>query len=94
MRGELLLAGERLSLALQHRQASGPVGAAFTAVARGVERNDRRVVENALAAAQAAVLQYRGVGGADEAADPDLEALTLTLDRVAALATPTKDPQP
>jgi len=64
------------------------LGAVFNDVlTERVERNDRVAVERGVGEARAAIQRYRDLAGGDNAVDPDLEAMTLTLDQVAALAT-------
>ena len=86
MRTALLFAKEQSSLALTRSEGSG-VAAAFGALTERVERNDRVAVERGVGEARAAIQRYRDLAGGDNAVDPDLEAMTLTLDQVAALAT-------
>jgi hypothetical protein len=80
-------------LAFVSQQSARAITPSVAALIRGIEHNDLRMVEQGLAGARAAVDRYRNTRGAQGAADPDLEALTLTLDRVAALATPAQDAQ-
>jgi hypothetical protein len=93
VRSALAFASQQSALAFRGSDASASIAASFAALIRGIARNDRRTVEAGLATARAAVAHYGETAGARQA-DPDLEALTLTLDRVAAVATPAQDPQP
>ena len=92
MRTALLFAKEQSSLALTRSDGSG-VAAAFGALTQRVERNDRVAVERGVSDARAAIQRYRDLAGGDNAVNPDLEAMTLTLDQVAALATASPLPQ-
>lgn len=87
IRLELLFAGERSMLALQRRAERDGVVQTLQTLAERIDANDSRGVERALAAARAALARYQTLAGEDPAALPDLEALMLTLDQVAALAT-------
>ncbi len=91
MRIALLFAGEHSTAALQSGGAS-QVAAAFASLARAAERNDRLGVERGIASARTAIRQYR-TARPDHAADPDLEAMTLTLDQVAMRATVSLSPE-
>jgi hypothetical protein len=86
MRVSLLFAQEQSSLVLTGSEG-GAVAAAFGALTQRVERNDRVAVERGVGDARAAIRRYRDLTGGDNAVNPDLEAMTLTLDQVAALAT-------
>ena len=92
MRVSLLFAQEQSSLVLT-RSEGGAVAAAFGALTQRVERNDRVAVERGVSDARAAIQRYRDLAGGDNAVNPDLEAMTLTLDQVAALATASLSPQ-
>ena len=92
MRTALLFAQEQSGLVLSRREGGG-VAAALGALAQRVERNDRGAVERGVGEARAAVQRYRDLAGGNHAVDPDLEAMNLTLDQVAALATPSPSPQ-
>ena len=96
MRVALLFAQDQTTLVLQGSEGSG-VAAALVALTQRVERNDRAGVERGVASARTAMQRYRDLAAGDNAADPDLEALSLTLDQVAFLATTTRanqEPQP
>jgi hypothetical protein len=95
MRVSLVFAQEQSSLVLTRSEGRG-VAAAFGALTQRVERNDRVAVERGVGDARAAIQRYRDLAGGDNAADPSLEAMTLTLDQVAALATGSlsQEPQP
>jgi hypothetical protein len=90
MRVALLFAGEQSVLALDNREARGPVALALVSLARQVERNDRTAVERGVTAARAAVEHYRELARNDTAVDPDLETMSLTLDQAAQLASRTQ----
>ena len=92
MRTALLFAKEQSSLALSRSEGSS-VAAAFGALTQRVERNDRVAVERGVGEARAAIQRYRDLAGGDNAVDPDLEAMTLILDQVAALASASRSPQ-
>jgi hypothetical protein len=92
MRVSLVFAREQSSLVLTRSEGSG-VAAAFGALTQRVERNDRVAVERGVGDARAAIQRYRDLAGGDNAVNPDLEAMTLTLDQVAALATASHSPQ-
>jgi hypothetical protein len=96
MRVELLFAQEQSILVLQRSEGSA-VTAALAALTQRVERNDRLGVERGVASARTAIQRYQDLAGGDNAVDPDLEVLSLTLDQVAFLATTTRahqEPQP
>jgi hypothetical protein len=96
MRVSLLFAQGQSSLVLTRSEGSA-VAAAFGALTLRVERNDRVAVERGVGDARAAIQRYRDLAGGDNAVNPDLEAMTLTLDQVAALATgslSSQEPQP
>jgi hypothetical protein len=79
----LLFAREHV-LALRP-DAAAPITVALATLTQGIERNDRMSVDRSTADAVAAIHRYRRVvGGSD--ADPDLEALSFSLDRVGAVA--------
>ncbi len=93
MRGALLFARDRLAAALPAATAN-QLASAFAASALAAERNDRTGVERGLAAARAAVRQ---LSPTDAAADPELEAISLTLEILSARATDsraTEEPRP
>jgi len=92
MRVALLFAQGQSSLVLT-RSEGAAVAAAFGALTQRVERNDRVAVERGIGDARAAIQRYRDLAGGDNAVNPDLEAMTLTLDQVAALATAPLSPQ-
>jgi hypothetical protein len=82
----LAFARESAIRGLQRPDAGDRVAAAFATLAERVEADDRAGATRALAAARTAVQQYREHAGSDVgAADADLEAMTLTLDRATAL---------
>jgi hypothetical protein len=96
MRVGLVFAQEQSSLVLT-RSGGNAVAAAFGALTQRVEHNDRVAVERGVTEARAAIQRYRDLAGGDNAVNPDLEAMTLTLDQVAALATASpssQEPQP
>lgn len=96
MRTSLLFAQEQWSLVSTRSEGSGVV-AAFLVLTQRLEQNDRVAVERGIGDARAAIRRYRDIAGAGNTADPDLEAISLTLDQVAALATgspSSQEPQP
>jgi hypothetical protein len=92
MQVALIFASERSVLALENRMARGPLTLSLVSLAQRVERNDRAGVEHGVTAARAAMDRYRELSGGDSAVDPDLEAMALTLDFAAQLASRAQKP--
>jgi hypothetical protein len=85
MRLALIFAQEHSSLTLKGPEANR-VTAAFAALAQRVSHNDVGGVEREISLAQSAIRTYQRVAAGEVAGNPELEALTLTLDQVAVLA--------
>jgi hypothetical protein len=83
--GAFAFARQQALRGLVERDAADRVAAAFADVSTRVDAGDRPGAERALAAARAAIQQYRRHTADDRSSDADLEALMLTLDHATAI---------